>query len=122
MAEGNDASSTADRGQTAGGETSADAAGSTDQVDAADRESTTDAETDPATDEDEGEMLSERAKAGIAIVALGVIVPGLVDNLLTQAGAPGLGVLVWTVGFGSAVIALWYVVLRPLDIGAETEA
>ena len=99
MAEPGDASSTPD----------------TDEV--SDAETAGDAETP-----DDGAIFSERMKVGIAIVALGVVVPGLVDNLLTNAGAPGLGVLVWTVGFGSAVVALWYVVLRPLDIGAETEA
>ncbi|MWG34099.1 hypothetical protein GQS65_06270 [Halomarina oriensis] len=58
---------------------------------------------------------------GLALAAFGVVVPGVLDFFLTRAGAPGLGVIVWTVGFGSAVVALWYVVLRPLDIGAETE-
>jgi hypothetical protein len=80
----------------------------------------TDATVDPDADE-ERTILTERAKAGLVIAALGVAIPGLVDNLLTQAGAPGLGALVWAIGFGSAVVALWYVLLRPLNLGAETE-
>ena len=86
----------------------------------ADAEGDVDTATGAAADDEEG-LFSERMKVGIAIVVVGVLVPGLVDNLLTHAGAPGLGVLVWIVGFGSAVVALWYVVLRPLNIGAETE-
>lgn len=78
--------------------------------------------TDAGGDTDGDRHLTDRAKAGIAIAAFGVLVPGITDNLLTQAGAPGLGALVWAIGFGTTVVALWYVVLRPLDIGAETEA
>ncbi|MFD1514654.1 hypothetical protein [Halomarina rubra] len=81
------------------------------------------ARTEEATDSDDGStVFTERAKAGIVIAALGVAVPGLADNLLTQAGAPGIGALVFALGFGSAVVAFWYVVLRPIDFGAETEA
>lgn len=86
-----------------------------------DAEAVTDRETAADAGEADDEIISERMKVGVAIIAFGVLVPGLVDNLLAQAGAPGLGALVWTVGFGSAVVALWYVVLRPLNIGAETE-
>lgn len=86
-----------------------------------DAEAVTDRETAADAGEADDGMISERMKVGVAIIAFGVLVPGLVDNLLAQAGAPGLGALVWTVGFGSAVVALWYVVLRPLNIGAETE-
>jgi hypothetical protein len=84
-------------------------------------ESATDAEGTGESDE-EGTFLTRRAKAGLLIAALGVAVPGLTNNLLTQAGFPGVGALVWAVGFGTTVVALWYVLLRPLDLGAETEA
>lgn len=51
-----------------------------------------------------------------AIAVLGVVVSGVADHLLTTAGYVGLGRLVWMVGFGVTVLAVWYLWLRPMDL------
>ncbi len=66
----------------------------------------------------------ERNKlAFIAVIAVGIALPGTmayVANMMLDQ--PGLGQLIWGVGFGSMVIVVWYVWLRPLDItGPEYE-
>lgn len=50
------------------------------------------------------------------IAAVGIAVSGVADYLLTTSGHVGLGRLVWTVGFGVTVLAVWYVWLRPMDL------
>ncbi len=49
------------------------------------------------------------------ILAAGVIVPGVLDYLLHQAGQPALGSAVWLAGFGTMVLVVWYGWVRPLD-------
>ena len=83
-----------------------------------------DADGDPDPGESETEdgtqrVFTDRAKLGIAIAVTGIVTTGLFDNLLTQRGAPGAGALVWALGFATTVGILWYVLLRPLDIGAR---
>ena len=51
-----------------------------------------------------------------AIAAVGIIISGVADHLLTTSGHVGLGRLVWMVGFGVTVLAVWYVWLRPMDL------
>lgn len=54
------------------------------------------------------------AKAAAVLVS-GVVLAGLADYLLAQAGHEGLGALVWVVGYGGAVFAVWVVWLRRLE-------
>jgi len=56
----------------------------------------------------------EKLRFGIAL-ALGVLVPGLVKYGLTRAGYPTLGSAVWVTGYLTAVVAIWYVWVRPID-------
>jgi hypothetical protein len=58
---------------------------------------------------------AEVVLAGLTI-AFGVIVPGILKYLLTDAGYPFIGTLVWAFGFGSIAIAFWYRFILPLDI------
>lgn len=51
------------------------------------------------------------------IAALGIAVSGVADYLLTASGYVGLGRLAWAVGFGVTILAVWYVWLRPMDLG-----
>lgn len=51
-----------------------------------------------------------------ATIAAVVIVPGLANGLLSQAGYPLVGSTVWALGYGLGVIGIWYVWIRPLDI------
>lgn len=82
--------------------------GMTDSEGAADGEHGDDAAADVFTD---------RAKLGIAIAAAGIVTAGLLDNLLTQQGAPVAGAVAWGLGFATTVVMLWYLLLRPIDIG-----
>jgi hypothetical protein len=49
------------------------------------------------------------------ILAAGVIVPGVLDYFLHQAGRPALGSAVWLAGFGTMILVVWYGWVRPLD-------
>jgi hypothetical protein len=49
------------------------------------------------------------------LLAAGVIVPGVLDYLLHQAGRPALGSAVWLAGFGTMILVVWYGWVRPLD-------
>lgn len=51
-----------------------------------------------------------------AMLAAGVVVPGLADYALNAAGYPTLGSVVWATGYATAMVALWYVWIRPLDL------
>ncbi|WP_254536327.1 hypothetical protein [Halomarina litorea] len=78
------------------------------------------AETDTErADHEDGGVLSGKARTGAAIAAVGIVTSGLALNFLTQLGAPGVGTVVFVTGFVTTIAALWYVLLRPLDLGAE---
>jgi hypothetical protein len=49
-------------------------------------------------------------------IAAGVIVPGVLDYFLHQAGRPMLGSITWLVGFGTMVVVVWYGWIRPLNL------
>lgn len=51
------------------------------------------------------------AKAA-ALIATAVVVGGVGDFLLSQAGYRGLGAIVWALGYGGAVIAVWAIWFR----------
>jgi Na+-transporting NADH:ubiquinone oxidoreductase subunit NqrB len=57
---------------------------------------------------------AEKVRFGLAL-ALGVFVPGLLNYALNTLGYPALGTAVWVTGYLTAVLAIWYVWLRPLD-------
>jgi hypothetical protein len=81
-----------------------------------------DAEVDPDPDPengggDEQRQFSDRAKLGALIAVVGIVGTGVVDFALSQLGAPGVGGAAWAAGYGLTIIALWYVLLRPLDLG-----
>ena len=42
--------------------------------------------------------------------------PGLASYLLAAANAPLLSDVAWVLGYGLAVVVVWYGWLRPLDI------
>ncbi|WP_136717179.1 hypothetical protein [Halorientalis salina] len=59
--------------------------------------------------------LSERVKFALVLSA-GIVLPGLADYALAQAGYDLLGSFVWATGYFGTMILIWYVWLRPLDI------
>jgi len=60
---------------------------------------------------------SDRAKVGALIAVVGIVGTGVVDFALTQVGAPGVGGAVWAAGYALTILSLWYVLLRPIDLG-----
>lgn len=50
------------------------------------------------------------------VLAAGVVLPGVVSYLLAAANAPLLSDVAWVLGYGLAVVVVWYGWLRPLDI------
>ena len=52
---------------------------------------------------------------GLTIAAV-IIVPGLANGFLSDAGYPWVGSAVWALGYGLGVVVIWYVWIRPLDI------
>lgn len=55
------------------------------------------------------------AKAAL-VLAGSVALAGLADAALSRAGYRTLGVTVWVVGYGGAVLAVWLFWVRHLDI------
>lgn len=54
-------------------------------------------------------------KAAVVLVG-SVVLAGLADAALARAGYRALGTVVWVVGYGGAVLALWLFWLRHLDL------
>lgn len=50
------------------------------------------------------------------LLLLGITGPGLLDYLLSMAGAPQLGGAAWALGYGTMIIVVWYGWIRPLDL------
>lgn len=59
--------------------------------------------------------LSNRVKF-VLVLAGGIVLPGLADFALARAGYETLGVIVWITGYLGAMVLIWYVWLRPLDM------
>jgi hypothetical protein len=59
-------------------------------------------------------------RRGVLLLALvllvGVAGPGLARRFLGEAGYGNLGRLVFVLGYGTMVVVVWYVWIRPLDI------
>jgi hypothetical protein len=60
---------------------------------------------------------SRNALLLVALVVVGVAGTGIARRLLGEAGYNGLGRLVFFLGYGGMVVAVWYGWVRPLDIG-----
>ncbi|WP_134669780.1 hypothetical protein [Halorussus marinus] len=61
----------------------------------------------------------EKLRFGAAL-AIGVVAPGLAHYALSAAGHGTLGSLVWASGYLTAMIAIWFVWIRPLDLRGTT--
>ncbi|WP_137285092.1 hypothetical protein [Halorussus salinisoli] len=57
----------------------------------------------------------EKVRFGLAL-ALGVMVPGLLKYALSTNGYEALGTAVWVSGYLTAVLVIWYIWVRPLDL------
>ncbi|WP_162224431.1 hypothetical protein [Halorussus amylolyticus] len=63
---------------------------------------------------------AEKVRFGAAL-AIGVFVPGLADYALSAAGYPAVGGVVWASGYLTAMVAIWYIWIRPLDFHGSAE-
>jgi hypothetical protein len=70
-------------------------------------------ETDPTAG------LSEKAKFALLLSA-GVVLPGLANYALSAVGYSTLGSVVWALGYAGAILLIWYVWVRPLDLTGPT--
>ena len=58
--------------------------------------------------------------SGPVLVIVGVIVlAGVGDFLLSQAGYTGFGALVWALGYGGAIVAAWAAFFRGQEFDPE---
>lgn len=57
----------------------------------------------------------EKLAFGLAVAAV-VIVPGLASWVIHSLGHSTLGTITWMIGYGSGIIAMWYIWIRPLDL------
>lgn len=73
-----------------------------------------DVDSDAATDASSGS--SRTFLVGGAIAAIGIITSGVMVYVLDRIGPPGSGELVWILGYGLTIFALWYLLLRPIDL------
>jgi hypothetical protein len=64
--------------------------------------------------------LSSRLAFAIVLLA-GVALPGYFTYLLASANYSTLASAVWVLGYGTAMVVIWYVWLRPLDLVGSNE-
>ena len=62
--------------------------------------------------------LSSRVKFAI-ILTLGVVVPGSLAYLFSMGGFSQIASIVWVIGYGGAIIAIWYNWIRPIDFEGD---
>ncbi|WP_206425170.1 hypothetical protein [Halosimplex salinum] len=63
----------------------------------------------------------DRGDVAMALALLvGVALTGQLAGLVKSAGFPVVGSVVWPVGYGTIVLAAWYLWIRPLDLRAPT--
>jgi len=59
--------------------------------------------------------MDERVKLG-AVLAAGVVLPGIANYLLYQAGLETVSKVAWYGGYATMVVVVWYNWIRPLDL------
>ena len=55
----------------------------------------------------------------VAVLLTGIVGTGLLVMVLSSAGYPTVGNVVWVLGYGTMVFVLWYGWIRPLDLGPD---
>lgn len=71
------------------------------------------------TDAEGSSGLSRRFVVGGLIAAGGVVSTGLLVYILDRVGPAGSADLVWILGYGVTVLALWYLLIRPIDFSTR---
>jgi hypothetical protein len=52
----------------------------------------------------------------VVVVLLGLIGPGLLVSVLEEANLATLADLVWIIGYGTMIVTIWYIWIRPMDL------
>ncbi|KTG28427.1 hypothetical protein [Haloferax profundi] len=52
----------------------------------------------------------------VAVVTLGIVIPGIARRFLGEAGYNTLGMVVFVLGYAGMIFVVWYGWIRPLDI------
>lgn len=76
----------------------------------------TDTIADPDSNSDGSSDFSRKMILGGAIAATGIIGSGILVYILERIGPAGSSELVWILGYGLTIFALWYLLLRPIDL------
>jgi hypothetical protein len=76
----------------------------------------TEARTTTDTGGDESSSPSRKMILGGAIAVGGIITTGILVYVLERTGYPQAEQLVWILGYGLTIFALWYLLLRPIDL------
>ena len=79
-------------------------------------------EDEPGTDADDGQLftLTRDKLLLVAILVVGIAGSGIVRRFLGELGYDGLGILVFILGYGGMVFAVWYGWIRPMDISGPS--
>jgi hypothetical protein len=75
----------------------------------------TEARTNTDTGGDESSGPSRKVLGG-AIAVGGIVTTGILVYILERTGYPVAEQIVWILGYGLTIFALWYLLLRPLDL------
>jgi hypothetical protein len=70
--------------------------------------------TDPGSDGSSGP--SRKMVLGGTIAVGGIVTTGILVYVLERTGYPQAEQIVWILGYGLTLFALWYLLLRPLDL------
>lgn len=52
----------------------------------------------------------------LAVVVSGIVLPGIARRFLGEAGYPGVGTIVFVLGYAGMVFLVWYGWIRPLEL------
>jgi hypothetical protein len=63
---------------------------------------------------------SEKLRFGLALAA-GVVIPGFLKYAFTSVGYEAIGTAVWVSGYLTAILAIWFIWIRPLDLQGTTQ-
>lgn len=69
-------------------------------------------------DTDDSNGISRKPLIGGGVAVIGILTTGLLVYVLARTGPPGAEKLVWILGYGATIFALWYLLLRPIDFRA----
>lgn len=53
------------------------------------------------------------------VLVAGIVIPGVADYTLTEAGRPTLAAAVWVGGYGAAIAAAWFGWLRHVEFTGQ---